>query len=140
MEGTSFLLNLSLTTRQCGIGHQVAVGVSYPPTQVVTSEPSFNNGHPRKSNAEFRNEVHEILARHESSFDQVNATLQTVLTELQALRVSRTHHTSHQKVNPFAPGEPSNALITNRTAITQERHHQHLKLTFPKFNEEDLFG
>ncbi|TXG54856.1 hypothetical protein EZV62_020112 [Acer yangbiense] len=30
----------------------------------------------------------EILARHESSFDQVNAILQAVLTELQALRVN----------------------------------------------------
>ncbi|WKA03393.1 hypothetical protein VitviT2T_021504 [Vitis vinifera] len=39
-----------------------------------------------KTNAEFRNEVNEALARHESSFDQVNATLQAVLTELQALR------------------------------------------------------
>ncbi|XP_034684112.1 uncharacterized protein LOC117913267 [Vitis riparia] len=40
-----------------------------------------------KTNAEFRNEVNEALARHESSFDQVNATLQAVLTELQALRL-----------------------------------------------------
>ena len=43
-----------------------------------------------KTNAEFRNEVNEALARHESSFDQVNATLQAVLMELQALRVTRT--------------------------------------------------
>jgi hypothetical protein len=35
-----------------------------------------------KSNAEFRNEVNEVLLRHEPSFDQVNATLQVVLTEL----------------------------------------------------------
>ena len=42
-----------------------------------------------KTNTKFRNEVSEILARHESSFDQVRATLQTVLTELQALRASR---------------------------------------------------
>ncbi|RVW24893.1 hypothetical protein CK203_079475 [Vitis vinifera] len=40
-----------------------------------------------KTNAEFRNEVNEALARHESSFDKVNATLQAVLRELQALRI-----------------------------------------------------
>jgi hypothetical protein len=48
-----------------------------------------------KSNAEFRSEVNEALARHESNFDQVHGTLQTILTELQALRVSRS-----QRMNP----------------------------------------
>ena len=43
-----------------------------------------------KSNAEFRNEVNEILVRHETSFDQVNATLQVVLTELQYLHTNKT--------------------------------------------------
>ena len=32
-----------------------------------------------KTNAEFRNEVNEALARHESSFDQINLALQVVL-------------------------------------------------------------
>ena len=32
-----------------------------------------------KMNAEFRNEVNEALARHESSFDQINLALQVVL-------------------------------------------------------------
>ena len=49
-----------------------------------------------KINAEFRNEVTEILAQHESSFDQVNAALQTVLTELQALRIS--YNTQYRSV------------------------------------------
>ena len=40
-----------------------------------------------KSNVEFREEVQEILTRHESNFDQVHATLQTILTELQSLRL-----------------------------------------------------
>ena len=40
-----------------------------------------------KTNAEFRSEVNEILASHESSFDQVNATLQTLLTD--AIGVAR---------------------------------------------------
>jgi hypothetical protein len=35
-----------------------------------------------KSNAKFRSEVNETLARHESNFDQVHDTLQTILTEL----------------------------------------------------------
>ena len=42
-----------------------------------------------KTNAEFRNEANEALARHESNFDQVNSALQTVLTELQAFRTIR---------------------------------------------------
>ena len=55
-----------------------------------------------KTNAEFRSEVNEILAHHESSFDQVNATLQTVLTELQSLRVSRNSNHTNTEINPFA--------------------------------------
>ena len=41
-----------------------------------------------QSHVEFRNEVQEILSRHESSLDQVHATLQTVLSELQSLHAS----------------------------------------------------
>jgi hypothetical protein len=44
-----------------------------------------------KTNIEFRNEVNETLVRHESSFDQLNAALQTIVTELQAIRT--TQHT-----------------------------------------------
>ncbi|RVW85308.1 hypothetical protein CK203_045592 [Vitis vinifera] len=55
-----------------------------------------------KTNAEFRNDVNEILARHESSFDQVNAALQAMLTELQTLRASRSQNTSPSETNPFA--------------------------------------
>ncbi|KAL5761054.1 hypothetical protein ACOSQ2_019892 [Xanthoceras sorbifolium] len=74
-----------------------------------------------KTNAEFHNEINEILARHESSFDQVNAALQAILTEL----------------NPFTPGKfshrPDQPYFNNRS-------HHHLKLSFPKFNGEDLTG
>ena len=35
-----------------------------------------------KTNAEFRQEVSETLAQHESSFEQINAALQTVLVKL----------------------------------------------------------
>ncbi|KAL5750115.1 hypothetical protein ACOSP7_024718 [Xanthoceras sorbifolium] len=44
-----------------------------------------------QSNADFRNEVHEILGRHESSIDEVHTTLQTVLTEIQSLRALQNH-------------------------------------------------
>ncbi|RVW26324.1 Transposon Tf2-12 polyprotein [Vitis vinifera] len=47
-----------------------------------------------KTNVEFRNDDNEILARHDTSFDQVNAVLQEVLTELQALRASHNQNTS----------------------------------------------
>ena len=40
-----------------------------------------------KSNAEFRSEVSDALARHEASVEQVHAALQAVLTELQV-----SHH------------------------------------------------
>ncbi|GFS39865.1 hypothetical protein Acr_00g0065340 [Actinidia rufa] len=41
----------------------------------------------RKINTEFHNEVSEVLARHESSFDQIHATLQTITADLQALKL-----------------------------------------------------
>ena len=65
-----------------------------------------------KTNAEFRNEVNEILARLELSFDQVdanfdqvNATLQSVLTKLQALRFTQSPRPPNQNINPFAIGQ-----------------------------------
>jgi hypothetical protein len=60
-----------------------------------------------KSNVEFRSEVNEALARHEFNFDQVHGTLQTILTELQALRVSRSPRMNLPELNPFAPAESS---------------------------------
>lgn len=48
-----------------------------------------------KINAKFRNELIEILALYESNFDQVNATLYVILTELQALQVSRSPHSTY---------------------------------------------
>ena len=96
-----------------------------------------------KTNAEFRNEVSEILARHGSSFDQVNATLQTVLTELQALRISRNSNTVNTETNPFAPTESShnwNQPSPSLHGPTTEKPHHHIKLSFPKFNGEDPSG
>jgi len=41
-----------------------------------------------KTNVEFRNEVNETFIWHEANFDQLNAALQTILTELQAIRTT----------------------------------------------------
>ncbi|KAL5754672.1 hypothetical protein ACOSP7_022892 [Xanthoceras sorbifolium] len=91
----------------------------------------------KKTNAEFRSEVNEILAQHKSSFNQVNSALQAILTELQSLRISRSPHKADTELNPFAPGEfshrPNQSYFNNRS-------HHHLKLSFPKFNGEDPTG
>ncbi|KAL5816801.1 hypothetical protein ACOSQ3_025179 [Xanthoceras sorbifolium] len=60
-----------------------------------------------QSNADFRNEVHEILGRHESSIDEVHTTLQTVLTEIQSLRALQNQSQNQPETNPFASTESS---------------------------------
>ncbi|KAL5753596.1 hypothetical protein ACOSP7_021816 [Xanthoceras sorbifolium] len=80
-----------------------------------------------QTNAEFRNEVYEILERHESSVYQVYATLQTMLTELQLLRISQNHSQPLPDINPFISTD------------SNDRNH-HLKLNFPKFSDEDPQG
>lgn len=92
-----------------------------------------------QSNAEFRNEVQEILGRHESSLDQVHATLQTVLSELQSLRASQASHGIASEVNPFAPTASSHQVVKPASS-NLPNHHHHLKLTFPNFNGEDPIG
>lgn len=92
-----------------------------------------------KSNAEFRNEVNEILLRHESSFDQVNATLQAVLTELQALRTTRNLSSNSPEINPFANEESSRQQPTHSQPANHHQHHN-LKLSFPKFGGDDPIG
>lgn len=83
-----------------------------------------------KSNAEFRT---EILARHESSLDQVNYTLQKMSTELQALRI--TH-----EINPLAHGNSSQSTNAKHPNTNYDHHQQYLKLYFPKFSGEDPMG
>ncbi|GFS41305.1 hypothetical protein Acr_00g0073660 [Actinidia rufa] len=66
-----------------------------------------------KSNTEFRSEVSEVLARHESSFDQIHATLQTILTDLQALK-AQTNISTIGDVNPLrsvTPPKPPNPTL-----------------------------
>ena len=86
-----------------------------------------------KSNAEFWNEVMEILARHESNFDQIHNTLQAILAKLQTLQTNL----ETTDVNPFAPGNTPHhrQLLTPTTQPTSN-----LKLSFPKFNGTDPTG
>ena len=76
-----------------------------------------------KSNAKFRNKVQEILALHKSSFDHVNAMLQTVLTELQALCTSQSSQNNHLDVNPFGHGETSSAPNANKSNYSHDNTH-----------------
>ena len=89
-----------------------------------------------KSNAKFCNEVNETLVPNESSFDQVNATLQVVLIDIQALRTTHNLNTNSHEINPFANEESSHQQPTHPHPNNNHQHH-HLKLFFPKFNGED---
>ena len=95
-----------------------------------------------KSNAEFRNEVNEALARHESSLDQVHATLQTIMADIQSMRVPHSPNSNPTETNPFAPNESTRHPIQPNSHATSQndRSHHHLKLSFPKFNGEDPTG
>ena len=71
--------------------------------------------------AEFHNGVYKILAQHESSLDQINATLQTIMTHLQALRITQFQKPVDREINPCAPGEsahPPNQSNTSRSNTT----------------------
>ena len=92
-----------------------------------------------KTNAEFCNDVNKILAQHKTSFNQVNTTLQAVLTKFQAFRTSRSQNTSPPETNPFAHDESSHPH-TSRSNTIHYHPHQHLKLSFPKFNGDDPMG
>ena len=82
--------------------------------------------------------MNNTLSRHESSLEQIHssqgqlhATLQYVLSELQALRVTRNSSTSHTtEVNSFSsPGGASNS--------NSDTSNQQLKLNFPTFDGQD---
>ena len=106
----------------------------------VVSEPAPSMDTRGKTNAEFRTEVNDILASHESRFDQI-------LSELQALRLQQNQPTSPQTINPYAQGETSQHQTTTQSAapnqtITQTAvsNQTQLKLSFPKFKGEDPHG
>ena len=92
------------------------------------------------TNVKFLNEVQEVLGYHESNLDQVLATLQTILIELQSLHTSQASHAMVTKTSPFTPVEssyPTTQPITSQASTIIDRNH-YLKLTFPNFNGEDL--
>lgn len=93
-----------------------------------------------KSNADFRTEVNKVLARHESNFDQIHGSLQSVLTELQALRVTHTHKTNPPEINPFHQEISSKPTTIINSHNSADNNHHNLKLQFPKFNGEDPSG
>ena len=92
-----------------------------------------------KTNAEFRDEVNDTLSHHESSLEQIHsiqgqlyATLQSVLSELQALLVTRNPSTSHTtEVNPFSS-------LGGASSSNSDTSTQHLKLNFPAFDGQHL--
>jgi len=94
-----------------------------------------------KSNVEFRNKVNETLVRHKASFDQLNAALQTILTELQAIRTTQCTQAVPHDINPFAQ-ESSSHRATGPPSVASfdHPHPPQLKLHFPKFNGEDPIG
>ncbi|KAL5834386.1 hypothetical protein ACOSQ4_013883 [Xanthoceras sorbifolium] len=89
-----------------------------------------------KTNVEFRNEVHEILAGHESRFDQI-------LTELQALRLQQNQNItdnrsiSEKELNPFSIGETS---YSRPSHTNLDRNQTHLKLNFPTYRGDNPTG
>ncbi|GFY94588.1 hypothetical protein Acr_09g0010340 [Actinidia rufa] len=86
-----------------------------------------------KTNIEFRNEVSEVLACHESSFDQIHATLQTIFTDLQVLK-AQTNVSTTGDANPFAVSDASQSTKPYPQPRTP---NSTLKLYFPKFTGED---
>lgn len=90
-----------------------------------------------KSNAEFRNDVNEILARHESNFDQIHTTIQKILTELQSLRTTYSSNTSPPETNPFGRND---TVGQHHSSSPHDGPRHHITLAFPKFNGEDPTG
>ncbi|KAL5741359.1 hypothetical protein ACOSP7_028091 [Xanthoceras sorbifolium] len=94
-----------------------------------------------KSNTEFRNEVSEILTPYESSFktlnynyNQLHSTMQTVLTELQALHVnSSTHLPNPPELNfpTFGGKDPTGWIYKAEQYIEFKdiAYHQRVQLT-----------
>ncbi|KAI9165525.1 hypothetical protein LWI28_015644 [Acer negundo] len=99
-----------------------------------------------KSHAEFRTEVQEILATHESRWATNESRIEQILLELQALRLqqnqtpSEIRPASERDVNPFSAGEASHSGPPAPTSTNNDRNHNHLKLNFPTFAEGDPTG
>jgi hypothetical protein len=96
-----------------------------------------------KTHAEFRVEVTEALARHETNLDDLNHNfgrvsdaLQGVMAELQAMKLAHSNRTLDKDVNPFAAGENSHDRPSASNTSNFDRTHTHLKLNFPTYASE----
>nr|TKR65597.1 hypothetical protein D5086_0000319300 [Populus alba] len=96
-----------------------------------------------KTNADFRMDVTETLARHNSHFDEltlnfsrVNDALQGVMAELEALRMAQSTCNHDRDDNPFATGAHSHDRPSTSAQSQLERSHTTLKLNFPTYAEE----
>ncbi|CAH9137039.1 unnamed protein product [Cuscuta epithymum] len=81
-----------------------------------------------KSNAEFRQDMQEAIARHDNQFAQIAATLQAINVELRVGRIAR-EQAELQMENPFAD---------ERTRNSPQPHDP--KARFPKFDGGDPSG
>nr|TKS02112.1 hypothetical protein D5086_0000166350 [Populus alba] len=96
-----------------------------------------------KTNADFRMDVTETLARHDSHFDEltlnfsrVNDALQGVMAKLQALRMAQSTRNHDRDDNPFATGAHSHDRPSTPAQSQLERSHTTLKLNFPTYAGE----
>ena len=94
-----------------------------------------------KTNVEFCNEVNETLVRHDTSFEKLNTTLQTILTELQAIRTIQHTQAIPPETNLFVQEASSHRATSPPFVASFEHPHQpQLKLHFLKFNGENPIG
>jgi len=107
----------------------------------LVSEPFWSIDTRGKTNVEFHNEVNETLVRHETSLDQLNAALQTILTKLQAICTTQRTQVVSLDINLFAQESSSHRAIDPPSVASFDHPYPpQLKLHFLKFNGEDLLG
>jgi len=93
-----------------------------------------------KTHAEFRVEVNEALAQHDTNFNELNHnfsrvsdTLQGVMAELQAMRIAQSNHTLDREVNLFVVEDNSHDRLSASNTSNFDKNHTNLKLNFPTY-------
>ena len=106
----------------------------------VVSEPFRFMDTRSETHAEFRVEVNEALARHDTNFDELNHNfsrvsdaLQGVMVELQVMRIAQSNRTLDREVNPFAAGDNLHDRPSASNTSNFDRNHTNLKLNFPTY-------
>jgi hypothetical protein len=96
-----------------------------------------------KTHAEFRVEVNETIARHDTNFDELNHNfsrvsdaLQGVMAELQAMRIAQSNRSLDREVNPFAAGDNFHDRPSASNTSNFDRNHTNIKLNFPTYAGE----